>query len=326
MKISHYLVIALGAAITWVASARADCCSKEADCPDGFICGPGGCELKAVDCHCDSDCPTDFRCMQEAVNACPASDPTHCKRVGVCAAPWQAPCATDVDCGAGFRCADSGSVCGPNSCQPYTKCEQLELPDACAKDTDCPSGWTCENDHAWSEQCVKRIGGCPSDGDCLPHPGKNQCRPPYWALGGDFSYVGPPPKHDGCSGAAGPDVGIDGGPTGADGVSDAGSIAFRGTRDAGATDSGPNASRHTRDASTMRGTPINSGCQATPAAASGTLSPCLVALWLAARRRRSAKQKPPSMGQQGLLGTSRCNARAATPSNATSEASTNTSG
>jgi hypothetical protein len=205
-------LLALAASIGWSASAHATCCSRDSDCPRGFACTrsadpnaglPGSCEFKAADCRCDSDCPTDFRCVQHAATACPDSDPSHCEPIGTCAAAWQAPCGTDADCGAGYRCSDGGETCAGTNCQRDTVCEQLPVPDTCATGSDCPSGWTCENDEAWAEQCVRWGGSCPQSGDCPPRAGKNQCRPPHWALVGASQYSGPPPDRAECPAAPG---------------------------------------------------------------------------------------------------------------------------
>jgi hypothetical protein len=200
-------LLALATAIAWSADARATCCSRDSDCPSGFECTgeaspdgglAGACQFEIRDCRCDSDCPSDFVCVQNAATACPDGDRANCKPIGQCAAPWQAPCGTDADCGAGYRCKANGKLCTGDACQTTTICEPLPLPDACEKDSDCPAGWTCENDDAWADQCVQWRGGCTLSGECPPRAGKNQCRPPDWALVGASQYIGPPPTRAAC--------------------------------------------------------------------------------------------------------------------------------
>ncbi len=200
-----FLVLLL---LAYAVDARARCCNGDGDCPRGFAClaaapgSSGSCSSALAVCSCDADCPQGLRCMPAARTMCVQSGldaGQTCLPAGLCAAPWQIPCATSADCGpGGFRCVQSGTLCTASGCQTTSSCAPPTLPDTCASDADCPTAWSCLPDTAADTLCVWSGHSCPANG-CPAPTGQMLCRPPLWELVGGNSWTGSPVPATACS-------------------------------------------------------------------------------------------------------------------------------
>lgn len=140
-------------ACTWVASAHAQTCEQDADCPKGFHCDAymvdGPCSV--APCQQGESCDAGPECTSEVRHEC---RPSACET--------DADCATDMICfEQTSRACSGGAETGDAECKPGETCttpEQVE-PDCteqtvrqctpryllpCEQDTDCGDGFACK--------------------------------------------------------------------------------------------------------------------------------------------------------------------------------------
>ena len=201
-------------------TSEARCCSADADCPRGFRCttlpGSNGtnygfCDNDFVDCRCDADCAPGLICMTPAKTLCVdnGAGGSTCGPAGSCVPPWQAPCATDSDCGSpSFQCVthSAGGICDDSGCHHFASCElRFDAcgdasscpPLSCTSNAGCPADWTCDDESA---DCVpslpisigpKLIGdGGTSDAGPSPSATVPTCHRPFEELVGGPMYAG----------------------------------------------------------------------------------------------------------------------------------------
>lgn len=199
-------------------TSEARCCSADADCPRGFLCTTipgvdgaiyGFCDNEFVDCRCDADCAPGLICMIPAKTLCVdnGAGGSSCGPAGSCVPPWQAPCATDADCGSSsFQCVThtGGQICDSSGCHFFSSCELRSgacgdastcPPETCTTKADCPADWSCEDDSA---DCVPTLiagggiitGGGPSLTSPLPAATSLTCHRPFEELVGGPKYGG----------------------------------------------------------------------------------------------------------------------------------------
>jgi len=134
---------------TWAASAQAQECVENDDCPKGWSCeasmGAAECDAPVPDCEPGSKCP----------------EPAPCAAPVETRACHPASCATDADCG-------DGMVCFKDS---YTKCSDSAGAPACAPGEECampappPDEPSCTSEEI--ALCVPRyLLPCEQDNDC----------------------------------------------------------------------------------------------------------------------------------------------------------------
>lgn len=182
-----------------------DC--RVAPCPEGEKCPvvEDGCgEMKAcvpgAACESDADCGSEMVCYEHTRTSCSGgARPEPCPVGAECEEPnlvppeceeskekgclprYAAPCGTDTDCGAGFRCVERQSCgCGGSpgrdapppadrptsvgsaddstapedcSCEPSGIFHCESLVDVCSRDDDCPADFTCL-DHGSVSSCA----------------------------------------------------------------------------------------------------------------------------------------------------------------------------
>jgi hypothetical protein len=139
---------------TWAASAQAEECQKNEDCPKGFSCEAS---MGGPDCDAAPPCEPGADCPEPA--PCDAPVETHTCQPGSCAA--------DVDCGEGMVCfRDTFTECSGSgdapACGPGEECAVPAPPDEpscnereialcipryvlpCEQDLDCGDGFSCE--------------------------------------------------------------------------------------------------------------------------------------------------------------------------------------
>jgi hypothetical protein len=174
------------------------------DNPDCVVCddeGPGTPYCGYAACETDSDCGDSMKCVDngfecasgERATAAPAIAPAAgdadepranlpappaCEQrvVRQCTPRWQLPCATDSDCGAGFRCEETESCSvppyDPSSGEPPSSevtcapsgtfaCKLIET--ACDTEAECPADFVCVDNPN---------GTCSASSD-----GQTQCEP-----------------------------------------------------------------------------------------------------------------------------------------------------
>jgi hypothetical protein len=163
----------------WAASASAQPCDANEDCPKGYSCQPG---MSVSVCGTTPACAPGEACPEPA--PCPEPESTlECQ---------PAACTTDADCGESMRCYTrtvgecNGGAAAP-ACEPNQDCPmpepvmetctettiQLCVPRyllECAQDSDCGEGFSCEA----REECM--CGGSapdvpPADGGSAPDMG-----------------------------------------------------------------------------------------------------------------------------------------------------------
>jgi MYXO-CTERM domain-containing protein len=171
------------------------CETSSVDC----VCPPGGescdeCDVEPVSfctaapCETNADCASYMVCAASSRRVCPdvaapscepgesdddcsaraeAWQAEQCDSVEqlFCMPRWERPCSSDADCGAGFRCEDSGAC--------------TLLVESCADTGDCPDAWTCQSVN--SGPCVPPAGG--SEDECIQTEQELRCIPPGGSVG-----------------------------------------------------------------------------------------------------------------------------------------------
>ncbi len=146
-------------------------CAITGACPVGLSC-IGGASKDSAHVYCsavcskDADCPAEFACSKQSVNA-DGSAKNLCTRRGFCAA-----CASDAQCGPGGRCIamGEGKFCsrscnlGKFECQRYAECKEV------------PEG---------GAACVHNAGSCLGNGSlCAACAGGDNCATKEGGAGG----------------------------------------------------------------------------------------------------------------------------------------------
>ena len=166
---------------TWAASARAEECQKNEDCPKGFSCevsmGVSSCDA-APPCAPGADCPAPAPCD-------PPTETHTCE---------PASCAVDADCGDGMVCfketfTECSDSAGAPACGPGEECVMPAPPDEpscreqaialcvpryvlpCEQDLDCGEGFSCEA----SQECMcsGSAGDVADGGTAEPNTGED---------------------------------------------------------------------------------------------------------------------------------------------------------
>src|SRR5580658_2348455 len=144
----------MGASLAMTAEART--CTTNAGCPLGFQClgagqsadgGPSS-SCISLSCQSSSDCGSGTVCEMNIGTEClqEVDGGQSCGPASACVPQWQAPCNVDADCGDGFQCISTGTLCDcsgkPLAGGVATPCDQIPMGPPhppCLGDATCPS-------------------------------------------------------------------------------------------------------------------------------------------------------------------------------------------
>lgn len=160
-------------------------CESDADCGGGTVCAE---QTVFVDCPVSAPTPeTDRSMVTKAAGSMPEAAECTPSVIKQCTPRWQLPCDADVDCGAGFRCAEQQRCSVPPApadpdereraaaaevtCEPSGVFACVVIETSCDTNADCAAQFVCADDLGAACSSSNGRPACVSEGPariCMP--------------------------------------------------------------------------------------------------------------------------------------------------------------